>query len=78
MLCLQSAAELCAKLRAGEVSSRDLLYLDRYQRFNGTINTIAATDIDAVRETGHIMNTFIKRDGEWLVASEQTCSARES
>ncbi len=33
---------------------------------------------DGARQTGHIMNTFIKRDGEWLFASEQACSARGS
>ena len=33
---------------------------------------------DGSRQTGHIMNTFVRRDGEWLIASEQTCSAAES
>lgn len=33
---------------------------------------------DGSRQTGHIMNTFVMRDGEWLIASEQACSAGES
>lgn len=33
---------------------------------------------DGSRQTGHIMNTFVLRDGEWLIASEQACSAAES
>lgn len=33
---------------------------------------------DGSRQTGHIMNTFIRREGTWLIASEQACSASES
>ena len=33
---------------------------------------------DGSRQTGHIMNTFIKRNGKWLFASDQACSAGQS
>lgn len=32
---------------------------------------------DGSRQSGHIMNTFIRREGKWLFASEQTCSASD-
>ena len=63
MLCLRSATELCKSLRAGEVSSVDLLeqYLSRYKRFNGPINAIVATDIDAARDRARACDKALAR-----------------
>lgn len=32
---------------------------------------------DGTTQSSHIMNTLIKRDGRWLIASEQFCGAGE-
>ena len=51
-VCLWSTTRQAAAIRAGEISSRELLeaFVDRIERFNGALNAVVTLDLEAARE----------------------------
>ncbi len=59
----QSATELCLALAAGNISSVELLelYRARYQRLNGPVNAIIATDFEAAGKRARACDESLAR-----------------
>jgi amidase len=63
----RSALELAAEIRAKRISSRELLelYLRRVERYNGKLNAIIATTLDAARRRADEADKALARGEVW-------------
>ena len=65
----KSATELAGSIRRGEITSIDLLNLDRIQRYNDDINAVVALDIPAARARAAEADKALAQGQEWGASS---------